>query len=266
MKAAHSFRDISLASATVILLSALSSCNGILDSVYDEPPEEKSETRAGQLYVDASAWKTWHYIDLEEVNEAIASDSTFSPSTLWRHYEIPMAETSGAEAGEKRPGIYTYWYDVFGEGISKNEYRDFYPTAPQEEPEKWSIAVHRNNVRTNGGAVARTDFHSFDELPDGTAWTYALTFVKDEWNEKDVWAIQDQMLLGLIGNQGIEINNELSSWLKIDIPPMPPAFTQNDNIFILRLADGSMAALQLEDYRSFTGTKCCLTINYAYPL
>lgn len=34
----------------------------------------------------------------------------------------------------------------------------------------------------------------------------------------------------------------------------------------LTLADGSMAAVQLQDYQSPTGTKCCLTINYRYPL
>lgn len=74
------------------------------------------------------------------------------------------------------------------------------------------------------------------------------------------------MLLGLIGNQGIDINSTLSSWLTIDIPPMPPAFTLDSRVYILRLDDGSLAALQLENYQSNTGTKCCLTIKYRYPL
>lgn len=260
------FTNSCIAAAAMAILIGLPSCSGILGGIYDEPEEGKPETRAGQLYVDASGWDSWHYIDLNEVNNATASDETFNPSTLWQHYEIPMSEAVSSESGKNIPGIYTYWYDVFGEGISKNEYRDFYPTLQQAEPENWSFAVHRNNVRTNSGAVARTDYHSFNELPAGTAWTDKLIFVEDEWNEKDVWAIQERMLLGLIGNQGIEINNILSSWLAIAIPPMPPAFTHNDNVFILRLADGSMAALQLENYQSPTGTKCCLTINYAYPL
>lgn len=266
MKAGRSFRNMLTVSAVMAVLMGLPSCNGIFENIYDDLPEEKAETMAGQLYVDASDWGTWHYIDLNEVNEATSADASFNPSSLWQHFSIPLSETESAGSDDNASGIYTYWYDVFGEGISRNEYRDFYATESQPEPEKWSFAVHRNNVRTNSGEVARTDFHSFDELPDGTKWIDKLRFVKDEWNEKDVWTIQDRMLLGLIGNQGIEINNNLSSWLTIAIPPMPPAFTHSDNIFILRFADGSLAALQLENYQSATGTKCCLTINYMYPL
>ena len=45
-----------------------------------------------------------------------------------------------------------YWFDVFGEGIKKNTFSYYTPTEGQEEPEEWTLAVHRNNVRTNGGA------------------------------------------------------------------------------------------------------------------
>lgn len=262
-----SLTKICIVTAAAAILYGLSSCNGILSNAYDEPEEKESvETRAGQLYVDASEWGMWHYIDLKEVYEATENDAAVNPSALWKHYEIPITPVEQTEYGKDKPGIYTYWYDVFGEGISKNEFRDFYLTIAQPEPEKWSFAVHRNNVRTNGGEVARTDYHKFEDLPEGTSWTEKLKFHKDEWNEKDVWTIQERMLSGLIGNQGIEINNTLSAWLTIEIPPMPPAFTHNDEIFILKLADGSMAALQLENYLSSTGTKCCLTINYRYPL
>lgn len=266
MKTGRSLLNMHKVSTMVATLMGLSSCSGIFDNVYDDPPEEEAITMAGQLYVNASDWGVWHYIDLNEVNEATSENESFNPSSLWQHFEIPLSETESTEPDNGECGIYTYWYDVFGEGISKNEYRDFYPTARQPEPERWSFAVHRNNVRTNSGEVARTNFHSLDELPAGTKWTESLIFTKDAWNEKDVWTIQDRMLLGLIGNQGIEINNNLSSWLTIAIPPMPPAFTHSDNVFILRLADGTLAALQLENYQSATGTKCCLTINYMYPL
>lgn len=263
----RSLRDMHIAPAlAAVLLTGLPSCSGIFDGIYDEAPKEQPATRSGQLYIDASDWHTWHYIDLTEVNDSVSADATFNPSSLWSHYDIPLTESEAVRPGANGSGIYTYWYDVFGSGISKREHRNHYPTVPQPEPEEWTLAVHRNNVRTNSGAVARTDYRSFAELPSGTDWTYSLDFVADEWNETDVWAIQDRMLLGLIGNQGIEINNVLSSWLSVEMPPMPPAFTHNDNIYILRLADGTMAAIQLADYQSATGTKCCLTINYVYPL
>lgn len=256
------YKTVALAAA----LTGLSSCNGIFGSVYDEPREDDAVTVAGRLYVDASDWGAWYYIDLKAANDATADDASFNPSSLWQRFEIPLTETEQPETGARIPGIYTYWYDVFGEGISKYEPRGFYPTARQPEPENWSFAVHRNNVRTNSAEVARTEFHSFDELPEGDEWIDRLSFEKDEWNEKDVWAIQNKMLLGLIGNQGIEINNTLSSWLMIDIPPMPPAFTHSDNVFVVRFADDTLAALQLGNYQDAVGKKCCLTINYMYPL
>ena len=105
-----------------------------------------------------------------------------------------------------------------------------------------------------------------DQLPDDRGYYNNLDFVPDAWNQLDVWTVQDRMLLGIVGNQGINVNPVLSGWLAMEIPPMPPVFKLCSNVFILKLADGSMAALQLQNYQSTTGTKCCLTINYRYPL
>lgn len=242
---------------------SLQSCTGILAGVYDEPTEDSKNTVAGQLYIDASQWEKWHYIDLKEVADSVALNPDYNANEHWMSYDIPMTEIDDPNT---RTGIYTYWYDVFGAGISVNEFRSFYPTKAQEEPQKWTIAIHRNNVRTNGCAAATTNFKSFDELPEDRSFLSALRFEEDTWNEKDVWCEQSRMLLGLIGNQGITINNVLSSWLKVDIPPIPPAFTLNDAVFVVKLPDGTYGALQLVNYQSSTGTKCCLTINYRYPI
>lgn len=242
----------------------LSGCKGLMDDLYDEADTGTVETVAGELYIDASDWTQWHYLDLKALPANVSDDPGYNPSSAWVTMPIPTEPTDGPT--NPGIGIYTYWYDVFGQGIGKCEYRDFYPTAPQPEPESWTLAVHRNNVRTNGCSAAATDLMSFDELPDSRAYYTSLDFHPDVWDEKDVWVIQDRMLLGLIGNQGIDINSTLSSWLTIDIPPMPPAFTLDSRVYILRLDDGSLAALQLENYQSTTGAKCCLTIKYRYPL
>ena len=73
------------------------------------------------------------------------------------------------------------------------------------------------------------------------------------------------MLLGSVPSQGIAINKVLSSWLSMEIPPMPPSFSLNNHVFILRLKDGTYAAIQLENYLSPKGVKCWMTINYKYP-
>ena len=98
-----------------------------------------------------------------------------------------------------------------------------------------------------------------DELPESSDAFRNMVFTEDEWTENEVWDNQDQMLMGYVPSQGIELNRVLSSWLCMDIPPMPPAFSMNNHVFILRLKDGSYAALQLENYLSPKGTKCYLT-------
>lgn len=247
--------------AALVLLPA---CNGILGGIYDEPDGTTRATSAGELYIDASDWREWHYIDLQDLAEKTAADPGWNTSEAWMTFPVPTEEIDAEK--EWRDGIYTYWYDVYGEGIGRYEFWSFQPAAAQEEPDDWSFAVHRNNVRTNGGAVAATGLGSLEELPSDPAYYDSLEFVPDEWNETDVWVIQEKMLSGFIGNQGIEINPILSSWLRVDIPPMPPAFALDSRVFVLRLRDGSLAGLQLADYQSREGVKCCLTIKYRYPL
>ena len=154
---------------------------------------------------------------------------------------------------------------MFGAGLSNHEFQSFTPTAEQPEPEKWHISVHRNNVRTNGGAAYETSYTSMSELPESSEAFADATFTPDTWNELDVWTIREQMLQGFVGNQGIRVNPVLSSWLKLEIPPVPPAFTLNNHVFIVRFGDDTYAAIQLENYQNAAGVKCCLTINYKYP-
>ncbi|MBQ6965539.1 MAG: HmuY family protein [Bacteroidaceae bacterium] len=245
---------------------SLSACRDVFSNLYDDEDAQPMSTLSqNQLYVDASSWTDWYYIDLKAVRDSIARDAQYVPSGAWVRYAIPVTEAEESGASDKPCGIYTYWYDVFGEGLTNHQYHSFYPTEPQPEPEHWSIAVHRNNVRTNGGEVLETNYGLMRQLPESSEAFKDSTFIADEWSEMDVWAVKDQMLQGLIGSQGIKVNPVLSSWLRVEIPPMPPLFTLNSHVFILRMNDGTCAALQLENYMDNKGTKCCLTINYKYP-
>lgn len=228
------------------MLMALSACNGVMDGIYDDAPTAAE----GEIYVDATSWTKWHYI-------------RFNDNSLVGSYDVPTAPVESFDADQT--GIYTYWYDVFGEGISKHEFRSSYPTARQPEPDHWDIAVHRNNVRTNGGAVYQTSLTDLSQVASGATYA-ALPFVEDTWDQTNVWVVQDQMLQGMIGNQRIKINTELSKWLTMDIPPMPPRFNYNGNVFIIRLKDGTYAALRLKNYKTPTNLNCGLTIEYKYPL
>ena len=261
--ATYKFKCLALLTAVM-----LSGCEGIFNGVYDEPESETRSTTDGHLYIEASDWQEWHYIDLRAVAERVSVYPDFDTSSLWQTIEIPVSGISddSLERNNEKAGIYTYWYDVFGAGISKREYMGFSPTAAQPEPEQWTFAVHRNNVRTNGCMVAETDFTSLSEIPNDSDWIATLVFTPDEWSQTEVWTVKDKMLNGIIGSQGIYTNKVLSGWLKMIIPPMPPVYEINRHVFILKLPDGTFAALQLEDYMNSYGTKCCLSINYKYPL
>ena len=245
-------------------LAIFSACEGLFEGIYDQPTDGNGkQTVEGQFYIDASNWAQWHYIDLKAATDSLTADSTFDISSAFSTYEIPTT-LQGAEDGKS--GIYTYWYDVLGKGLSNNKFSSYTPTDAQEEPISWTIAVHRNNVRVNGIGVFETHYTDISSIPTDTSTLSNLTFTPDEWNEKDVWVVQSWMLQGFIGNQGISTNRVLSSWLTVDIPPLPPSFTLNRHVFIVKLHDGTYAALQLEDYQSNAGVKCCLTVNYKYPL
>lgn len=242
------------------LIVLLSACNGIMDGIYDEAPQAAE----GEIYVDATSWTEWHYIKFAvSLQFTATSPNDQATNSQISTYDIPTTPT--AEFDADGTGIYNYWYDVFGEGISKRELRSSYPTERQPEPEEWDIAVHRNNVRTNGGAVYQTNITDINAIGSSTSYA-TLPFVEDEWNETDVWTVNSQMLSGVVGNQRIKINTELSKWLTMEIPPMPPTFVYNGNVFIVRLKDGTYAALRLKNYKTTDGRNCGLTIEYKYPL
>lgn len=242
------------------LIVLLSACNGVMDGIYDETPQAAE----GEIYVDATSWTEWHYIKFAVSSQFTAtSPNDQATNSQISTYDIPT--TPMAEFDADGTGIYNYWYDVFGEGISKRELRSSYPTERQSEPDDWDIAVHRNNVRTNGGAVYQTNITDINAIGSSTSYA-TLPFVEDEWNETDVWTVNSQMLSGVVGNQRIKINTELSKWLTMEIPPMPPTFVYNGNVFIVRLKDGTYAALRLKNYKTTDGRNCGLTIEYRYPL
>lgn len=249
-------------------LIALSSCQGIFNDIYDDAPNPEMPNDKSILYIDASKWDEWHYLDFATLISNLESNSDYSPVNAWNTFKIdvPSGNKEYVKPENHKSGIYTYWYDVYGAGLSNFRFEYFQSIPLQSEPENWSIAIHRNNIRTNGGAAAETSYNSIEELPDDESFLSNLDYHEDEWNETDVWTVQTQMLSGLIGNQGICINTTLGRWLKTSIPPIPPAFSLNPHVFIIKFSDGTYCALQLVDYMNKEGVKCCLTIKYKYPL
>ena len=88
-----------------------------------------------------------------------------------------MTSSTRSAASGEAPGN-NQWYDVFGEGISNNEFRESYPTIRQPEPKHWDLAFHRNNVRTKGGAAIETSITDISKVGSHSVFS-TIDFERD---------------------------------------------------------------------------------------
>lgn len=204
----------------MVAMLSLSACNGIFEDIYDEPlAEERNEfgfiivddkTNTGRIYIDATDYTEWHYIDL--LNKEV---------------------------------------------ITKN--------VDEDAPVNWDFAVHRYDAKTNGGAVmesAATDFNSIpniNTIPEEN-------FVADEWTTNKITVDMSHMMDGIILYAKDYYNPCLSKWLHVDTSTMPPIYILSGKIYLLRLSDGSYAALRLTNFMSDAVIKGFMTIDYLYPV
>ena len=204
----------------VVAMLSLSACNGIFEDIYDEPlPEEKKEfgfivvddkSCTGRIYIDATDYTEWHYIDL--LNKEV---------------------------------------------VTKN--------VDEDTPANWDFAVHRYDAKTNGGAVVECSAADFGSVPNINAIPEE-SFVADEWTTDKITVDMSQMMDGIIIYAEDYYNPCLSRWLNVDTSTMPPIYTMSGKVYILRLADGSYAALRLSNFMSDAAIKGFMTIDYLYPV
>lgn len=196
---------------------SLSACNGIFEDIYDVPQPKTygfvavdDKIYTGRIYVDATDYTEWHYINL--------------------HDKQATTTTVGGEA-----------------------------------PEQWDFAVHRYDAKTNGGAVAESAAVDFGTLPAVDSIP-ENSFVTDEWTTDRITVDMSQMMDGIIRYAEEWYNPVLSRWLSVDTSIMPPIYTLSDKVYLLRLADGTFAALRLTNFMNDSAVKGFMTIDYLYPV
>ena len=133
------------------------------------------------------------------------------------------------------------------------------------EPEHWDIAIHRYDAKTNGGTVAETGSTGFTAL-NSFLPVADEAFVADEWTTTTIITDMSTMMDGYLGYAESFYNPELSKWLNVDKSSMPPIYTPSNKVYVVRLADGSQAAIRLDNYMDASGVKGYMTIQYLYPL
>lgn len=213
---------------TVISIGAaiglLSSCDGILGSRYDAPEEDvefgfirfDSETSSGTIYIDASSYTKWTYLNLDT-----------------RTIDTTYINKNGSEDGNV--------------------------------PSAWHIAVHRYDVKTNGGSVLQTEYSdpallvSSGIMPEGE-------FKEDIFTTDKIAIDMTGMMDGNIIYAPSSYNEELSRWLNVDTSQMPPIYTMSGKVYLLRVSDGRHAAIILRDYMNDAKVKGFMTIDYVFPV
>lgn len=134
-------------------------------------------------------------------------------------------------------------------------------------PAEWDIAQHRYDVKTNDAAVMMTPYHSIQELEAAGLPTEG-DWMEDEESKQCITVDMSHMMEGYLTYAPGHKNTELGKWVEVDTSNMPPNYTMYDNVMLLRLADGTYAAIQLANFMSTDSyqVKGWMTVNYKYPL
>lgn len=207
-----------LSGATLLL--SLPACNGIFEGIYDMPTSETGNeygfilvdegTRTGRIYIDATDYTEWHYVDLQ------------------------------------------------GKQVTTTQVGD-------AVPETWDFAVHRYDAKSNGAAVWESTAGTFDALP-APGSVSEDQWVADEWTTDRITVDMSQMMDGIILYAEDYWNPCLSQWLDVDTSTMPPIYTLSGKIYLLRLENGTCAALRLVNFMNDAAVKGYMTIDYLYPV
>ena len=128
----------------------------------------------------------------------------------------------------------------------------------EAEPEKWDVAFHRENVRTNGGAALKTDFTALAQV----VAIPAEGFVADV--RDSIIVDMSQMMQGVIGYAEAEVNPALNEWVTRD--GMPPVYTVRENVYIVRTRENTYAAIKFTSYKNDVDKTGFVSFDYQYPI
>ena len=224
----------------------------MFDGIYDETVRDEAlqmgfnpTVQEGRytLILDARKYDEWIYLDLHRL--AIERHSILATLT---------GEWDGKSVWAR--------YNVQGSRYTLLEERQ---VDTQAEPEQWDLALHHFDVRTNGGSVLQTGYTSVDALPQSAANFASEEFRPDEWTRHQCIVDFSGMFDYNIWYQASPVNLVLSDWVRMDFSTPPPKYEASRRVYLLRMQDGTVAALHMKSYMSEAGTKGILTIDVKYP-
>lgn len=122
----------------------------------------------------------------------------------------------------------------------------------------WDMALHRYDVKTNGGSALATtekDLGAVSVLPaDG--------FAADVKTDSLIYDMTG-MAKNAIGYATSPINEVLSRWIRRD--GMPPVFTLSGLVYLVKTKSGDCAKIRFTDYTDDENVNGHITFQYVYP-
>lgn len=129
----------------------------------------------------------------------------------------------------------------------------------EDAPVQWDIALHRENVKTNKGAALKSESASLaalTELPAGD-------FISDITTDSTLVVDVSQMMQGVLIYRESEINPVLNAWVKRS--GMPPVYTVNDNVYVVRNKEGKYAKIKFTSFKNAEDKTGWATFSYVFP-
>jgi len=163
---------------------------------------------------------------------------------------------------------YTNWVYFY---LEDGSYKTFDYQTTEEIPDGWAFAMHRYDCKTNGGSACETEYTSIDELKTAISnGSFAMhaddKFVAD--TEDSITVDMSHMMEGYLVYSKSLVNAELSKWLDVNTSQMPPIYTQSKRVYLLKLSDGSVAAICFTAFSNpyQYDTKGYISFDYIYPI
>lgn len=182
-------------------------------------------------------------------------------------YDAPLEtemEIKDTSFSQVKTVEYTEWayIDLSGRKVTTVPIGEEYDS---KIPGDWDFAIHRYDIKTNGGAAYKTAYTSFDDLKAAGKLPEETAFVEDEWTTDKIAIDMTGMMDGNIIYTDSYRNTVLSSWLNVDTSTMPPIYTMSNQVYIIRLKDNTYAAIRFTNYTNARGIKGYIDFDFLYP-
>lgn len=178
----------------------------------------------------------------------------FFTQSCGKEKENGKEETEAHKITDLDVSAYDKWvYLSFADGTTRTL------SYTQPAPEKWDVAFHRDNVKTNGGAALKTEFTELAQVTSAPAEGYR----EDEMTRDVVIVDMSQMMQGVIVYDTVPVNMELNAW--VSRSGMPPVYTVGENVYVVRTKEGKHAKIKFSSYKNAVDKTGFATFEYEYP-